>query len=126
MNAARRLLLRACGCAADEIAVLEGLRARERWAPNGEWSAEEVAAWGAFLKGSLGGKIDVAAYNMGQQALRDAAFARPEEVLARAKFAAGMKAGWEMLKGISLMRMANDAQNDGGADTGAAGEQNHV
>jgi hypothetical protein len=126
VNFLQGVFLRLAGCGADEITVIERLREREQWRPGGEWTREEIAAGGAFLAGGLGRKLDVAAYNMGQQALRDAAFARPEEVLARVKFAAGMKAGWETLKGISLMRVADDAQTDGGADTDANGEQSNV
>jgi hypothetical protein len=98
--------------------IVDELSKPQCWKPHAPITQAEQAELVQLFASPLMQKFDVVMYNAAQQAMRDAAFAPTDAVVAQAKFAAGFVAAWQRFKSFSVIPLTEMREPEKPTDTG--------
>jgi hypothetical protein len=98
--------------------IVDELSKPQSWKPHAPITQAEQAELVQLFASPLMQKFDVVMYNAAQQAMRDAAFAPTDSVVAQAKFAAGFVAAWQRFKSFSVIPLTEMREPEKPTDTG--------
>lgn len=104
---------------ADQLAVVEMMERLERVQPEVPLTHDDAANWGAALRSPLGAKIDVLVCNMCAEQAQQAIHQVSSEMVRSGGFAAGFRACWAFVRGLSTTAGSEPGKLEGDADTGA-------
>ena len=96
----------------EVAALIEALKAPERWQSEPALTADDVQVLRELMQTPLMRKVDVIMYNLAQQQMQRAAFGGTPDLVAAVKFAAGFKAGWEAMKTLTVLRVAETPESN--------------
>lgn len=109
-----------------EYRLLQAARAAAHYQPEPEITEEDARAWEEALRTPVGLKVDTAMINWLQTEAQRAIAAQSSEVLASAKYALGLRAGWEMAKSLPRLAAAQSSKPEDSAPTAAPGLDRHL